>query len=413
MREIIAAIDIGGEAIKLVVAEMLGERLNILCALTEQSRGVKKGAICEPDETGYALKKLLKKAEEMLGTKISKALVTVNEDSADFKVGEGSITITSDDKEIGVGDITRVLKQSVGDNIHKGNDLVTVVPISFKVDGVKVHNPKEMKGSKLSVKSVIVSVPKREIYTTAKCLEKVGVEVVDVVIPSIGTYWAHKNVSTDTETGIVIDLGYDTTKISVFNKGIIVNNLVIGVGGKNVDNDISFIYKVTQEQASDLKRKLALANKKNARESEKQTLVNTLGQKITINQKELTEVVMSRLREILNMAKNEINYLTKKEISYIIISGGLSETRDFPLEVESVFGTKANAGKIMVVGARSNEYATAIGMIKFFDYKLKLRDRDFSTFTQDEIDIICGGGEKRINLGDSVLGKVFGIFFDN
>jgi cell division protein FtsA len=270
-----------------------------------------------------------------------------------------------------------------------------------------------MKGSKLSVKSVIVSVPKREIYTTAKCLEKVGIEVVDVIVPSIGTYWAHKNVSTDTETGIVIDLGYDTTKISVFNKGIIVNNLVIGVGGKNVDNDISFIYKVTKEQAVELKKKLALANKKNARESEKTTLVNTLGQKITINQKELTEVVMSRLREILNMAKNEINYLTKKEISYIIISGGLSETRDFPLEVESVFGTKANAGKIMVVGARSNEYATAIGMIKFFDYKLKLRDRDFSTFTQDEIDIICGGGEKRINLGDSVLGKVFGIFFDN
>ena len=165
MREIIASIDIGGERIKLVVAEILGERLNILCALSEESRGVKKGAICEPEETGYALKKLLKKAEEMLGAKISKALVTVNEDSADFKVGEGSITITSDDKEISVGDITRVLKQSVGDNIHKGNDLVTVVPISFKVDGVKVGNPKEMKGSKLSVKSVIVSVPKREIYT--------------------------------------------------------------------------------------------------------------------------------------------------------------------------------------------------------------------------------------------------------
>lgn len=413
MREIIAAIDIGSSKIKLVVAEMLGEKFNVLCALSEESRGVKKGAICEPDETGYSIKKLLKKAEEMLGTKISKALVNVNEDSADFKIGDGSVTITADDKEITVGDITRVLKASVGENIHKGNDLVTVIPISFKVDGVKVHNPKEMKGNKLSVKSVIVSVPKREIYTVAKCLEKVGIEVVDVMIPSIGTYWAHKNESMDTTTGIVIDLGYDTTKISVFNKGIIVNNLVIGVGGKNVDNDISFIYKLSQEQSTKLKESLALANKKNARESEKENLVNTLGQKITINQKEITEVVMSRLHEMLNMAKNEINYLTKKEISYIIISGGLSELRDFPLEVESVFGTKADVGKIMVVGARNNEYATAIGMIKFFDYKLKLRDREFSTFTADEIETICGGSEKRINLGDSVLGKVFGIFFDN
>ena len=410
MREIIASIDIGGEKIKLVVAEILGERLNILCALSEESRGVKKGAICEPEETGYALKKLLKKAEEMLGAKISKALVTVNEDSADFKVGEGSITITSDDKEISVGDITRVLKQSVGDNIHKGNDLVTVVPISFKVDGVKVGNPKEMKGSKLSVKSVIVSVPKREIYTTAKCLEKVGVEVVDVMIPSIGTYWAHKNVSTDTETGIVIDIGYDTTKISVFNKGIIVNNLVIGVGGKNVDNDISFIYKVTPEQARDLKKKLALANKKNARESEKQTLVNTLGQKITINQKELTEVVMSRLREILNMAKNEINYLTKKEISYIIISGGLTEIKDFPLEIESVFGTNAQLGKINIVGVRDNKYASCVGMIKYFDNKLKQKDREYSIFNPDELELLNGKENKKALSGDSILGKVFGLF---
>ena len=92
MREIIAAIDIGGSKIKLVVAEILNERFNILCALSEDSRGVKKGAICEPDETGYAIKKLLKKAEEMLGTKVSKAIVTVNEDSADFQIGDGSIT---------------------------------------------------------------------------------------------------------------------------------------------------------------------------------------------------------------------------------------------------------------------------------------------------------------------------------
>ncbi len=413
MREIIAAIDIGGSKIKLVVAEILNERFNILCALSEDSRGVKNCAICEPDETVYAIKKLLKKAEEMLGTKVSKAIVTVNEDSADFQIGDGSITITSDDKEITVGDITRVLKASIGDNIHKGNDLVTVIPISFKVDGVKAHNPKEMKGNKLSVKSVIVTVPKREIYVVAKCLEKVGVEVVEIMIPSIGTYWAHKNDSMDTTTGVVIDLGYDTTKISVFNKGIIVNNLVIGVGGKNVDNDISFIYKLTPEQSKDLKEHLALANKKNARLSEKETVVNTLGQKKEINQKEITDVVMSRLHETLNMAKNEINYLTKKEISYIIISGGLSEIKDFPLEVESVFGTKADTGKIMIVGARSNEYATAIGMIKFFDYKLKLRDKEFSTFTSDEIDVICGGSEKKINLGDSVLAKVFGIFFDN
>lgn len=411
MRQIIASIDIGSSKIKLVVAELKEEGLNILCAIDEDSRGVKKGAIVEPDETVYAIKKLLKRVEEMLGIKISKMIVSINEEQVEFKIGEASITITSDDKEIISSDVVRVLQTSVKGNINKDMDLITVVPIMFKVDDRKTRMPKGLKGSSLSVKSVIVSAPKREIYLVAKCLEKCGIEVVDIMIPSIGSYYAHKTESTDTTTGVVIDCGAETIKVAIVNKGIVINNLVIGIGGKNVDNDIGFIYKLTEEQSKKIKENLALANKKYANPKEKESIVNTLGEKIVINQHELTEIVMSRLHEMLNMAKNEINYLTKKEISYIIITGGLTELRDFPLEVESVFGRNASVGKMQIVGARDNKYASCIGMIKYFDNKLKLRDKEYSVISSDDEEILSGTNEKKT--GDSILGKVFGIFFDN
>ena len=60
MREILASIDIGTSKIKLVVAEIMDEQFNVLCALDEESRGVKNGVIIEPNETEYAIKKLLK-----------------------------------------------------------------------------------------------------------------------------------------------------------------------------------------------------------------------------------------------------------------------------------------------------------------------------------------------------------------
>ena len=41
MREIIASIDVGSHLIKLIVAEILNNKMNILCALEEESRGVK------------------------------------------------------------------------------------------------------------------------------------------------------------------------------------------------------------------------------------------------------------------------------------------------------------------------------------------------------------------------------------
>ena len=290
---------------------------------------------------------------------------------------------------------------------------MTVVPIMFKVDDVKTRIPKNMKGSSLSVKSVVVSLPKKDIYETAKILEKCGIEVIDIMIDSIGSYYAHHDESTDTSTGVVIDCGAETIKIAIVNKGIVINNLVLGIGGSKVDSDIAFIYKLTEEQSKKLKETFALANKKYASQKEKELIVNTLGEKVLINQYELTEFVMSRLHELLNMAKNEINYLTKKEISYIIITGGLTELRDFPLEIESVFGRIARMGKINIIGARDNKYAVCIGMIKYFDNKLRLRDKEYSIFNEDELDILCANSDKKSNSNDSILSKVFGIFFDN
>lgn len=413
MREILASIDIGSSKIKLVVAEYLNDKFNVLCALDEESRGVEKGVIVEPSETEYALKKLLKKAEEMLNVKVSKAIVSINEESCMFKIGEASVTITSEDKEITSSDIVSVLQASVKANIQDGYDLITVVPIMFKVDDRKTRNPKNLRGDSLSVKSVIVTSLKRDIYSVAKVLEKCGVEVVDIMIDSIGSYYAHHNETLDTETGIVIDCGAETFKLAVVNKGIVINNLVINIGGNTIDKDIGFIYKLNDDVAKKEKETLGLANKRNASNKEIDNVTNQLGEKIEVNQYELSEIITSRLYEMLNMSKMEINYLTKKEISYIIITGGLTEIRDFSLSVESVFGKIASVGKIPIVGVRDNKYAACVGMIEYFDQKLKLRDKNYSIFDSDEEDLLSIKSNKKGLSGDGILSKVFGIFFDN
>lgn len=413
MRQIIASMDIGSAKIKIAVAELKEDGLNILCAMDEESRGISKGEIIEPDETVYAIKKLLKRVEEFLGVKISKMLVTINEDRAMFKIGEASIQILENANEIMASDVIKVLQASVKGNIEDDYDLITVIPVMFKVDDRKTRVPRGLKGTSLSVKSVIVSAPKRDIYLAAKCLEKCGIEVVDISIPSIGDYYACRNETTDTTTGVIIDCGYETMNVAIVNKGIVINNMVLPIGAKNIDSDIMYVYKVSDEQSKKIKETLALANKKNASKSERESFVNSEGEKVVINQVELTDIVMSRCHEMLNMAKSEINYLTKKEISYIIITGGLSELKDFSIEVESVFGRVASVGKIQIVGARDNKYAACIGMIKYFDSKLKLRDKEYSILSSDDEEVLSGIGEKKGISGESILGKVFGIFFDN
>lgn len=411
--QVLASIDIGSECIKLVVAEVFGDDFNVLCAIDGESRGVENGLIVEPDETIFAIKKLLKKQEELLGFKVSKVIVSVPEDEADFKIGEASVKVNSDDKEIAASDIVHVLQASIKGKIEDHYDLVTVIPIMFKVDDAKTRMPKGLKGESLSVKSVVVSAPKKEIYLVAKIMEKCGLEVIDIMVNSIGGYYSHKNDSTDLSTGALINVGADTLDVAIFNKGIIINNLVIKQGGRQIDKDIANVYKISLEQADFLKKNLAYAHPKHVNSQESETLVNNNGENITVNALDLTEVVAGRLQQMLNIAKNEINYLTKKEISFIIITGGLSELTDFAHLADSVFGRIATIGKMKIVGARDNKFSSAVGMIKYFNHKLKLRDQKFSVLKVEDEEILTGETIKKNNNGDSIMSKVFGIFFDN
>ncbi len=414
MRKIIASVDMGSNTIKIIVAEVINDKLHVLATSDTYTKGIKKGLVINEEEVVKSLREGLKKVEEILGLKINKIIVKVPEIDADFSLGEGISTITNEEKIIDGKDIVRALQASIYNRIPADRELVSIIPLEFIINDEEIVNdPKNIGAEKLGVKSVIITAPKSNIHNIIKCFEKLNVEVIDITFGSIGDYYAFKNPDLDSQIGAIINLGEDTTTVSIFNKGVITNTEVIEVGGANIDNDLSFIYKITKLDARYLKEKLALAHRRFADASETEEVCTKLGERLKINQYEVTEIVMSRLLEILNLAKKQINLLTKKEISYIIITGGLTETADINLILEEVFGKNYIIGEIEELGIRNNKYSSSLGIIQYFDQKLKLRDKNFSIFNKDE-EVELGTVSKRINVSnDSIIGKVFGYFFDN
>ena len=137
------------------------------------------------------------------------------------------------------------------------------------------------------------------------------------------------------------------------------------------------------------------------------------GEEITVNQYELTTLVAKKVEDILKLVKKNVNLLTKKEISYIIITGGLSEIRDLSIPVNNIFATKGRIGKINNVGARDNAYSVSLGMLTYFNSKLVLRNKDYSTISESDLNDLCSHNSKVGIASDSILGKVFSYFFDN
>lgn len=413
MRKIIASLDIGDAKIKLVIGEIIRNKLNILACVETSSRGIKKGFIVNSESAIEALKEVFLKAEETIGIKPRKVIVSVPSNDVDCFITEGYTTITAEDKIISNNDIIRAMQASVYNKLDMARELVTIMPTKYMINDTEiVEKPMGMTAEKLSIRAVAVTVPRKNVGTIIKCLEKIDIEVVDIAIGALADYYQFKNKTLDETTGAVVNIGASKTEVSIFNKGIMTSTEVIDIGGDNVDYDLSYIYKINRRDSLYLKEFIALADKNKAQPTEAMIFEDKHGDKIKINQFDASEIVMSRLEEILNLVKKQINLLTKKQISYIIITGGTTETAEFKSLVGSMFKI-ATVKDVTEIGARNNSFSTAVGLIKYYDYRLKLRNKEFSVYDIEELEEISGV-HKKVNISeDSILGKLFGYFFDN
>lgn len=414
MRKIMSSLDVGANELKLVVGEMIKDKLNILSTCTIPIDCIKKGKITDKETMKISLKQLFSDAEKKLGFKIKKTLVTVPSESAMFVIGNAKVDIENEEKLVTSKDLVNVVRLSAKNVVQDNAELVTIIPINYTLDdGTKVIDPKKRFSKTLEVKTVIVSGLKSEIYPILECLEEISIDVIDISYDSLGDYFAFKNKNTENKVGAIVNIGACKTTVSIFNKGVLTNTALFYLGGNNIDNDISYIYNLDKGISKQLKENFSLANTKLASKNDYEEVVNKDGQKLKISQYDISKSVESRLEEILNIAKKQINVLTKKEISYIIFTGGVTEMADFKLSLEEVFGKRVTLGSINILGVRDNKYSSAVGLIKWFDYNQRLKGRDYSILSLNEQTDYSEMDEERTISNNSVIGKVFGYFFDN
>lgn len=413
MRKIMSSLDIGYASIKLIVAEINKKKLYVLTSSIVNNDAVKKDMTIDYDILEGIIKKLLSDAKEKLGIEIKKTLLTIPTDSASFTINRARIDIKNEDNLITVDDMIKVVNLS-GKNVVQDNmELVNITPLYYTLDdSSKTDIPVNTFSRSLEVKSIITSSSKDDVYKYLRVLDNLGVSVVDISYDVVGNYFAFKSDDMDTTCGIIIDIGYLSTSISVYNKGVLVNTLKIKVGSLNVLKDISYVYKISLDNAKEVYKKLGLGSSKNANNLEKIELKDNNGDKLIINQVNLSEIIESRVQEILSMAKKQINTLTKRQISYIICTGGIANIGDFDLNVLEIFGKNARIGYINTIGIRDTRYASTFGLIKWYDYNAKLKNYDYSILNLEEQEEFSKEESEAKTSSNSIIGKVFDYFFE-
>lgn len=412
MRKIYSALDIGSSFIKLVVGEFLNGKLNILCAVKGESKGFKKNQITDSEKLIKSINNVLNEASTKLNFKIKKLIVNIPTDYNDFKISENQIDIPGDDEIVTSTDILKLLQKSSNNELKETEELLASIPISFRVGDDETDSPLGKRGKTLSLKSVLVVTDKKRVYDLVRVLEKCDVEIVDITTTGLVDYYNFKNRDLDEKNTIIVNMGGSTTSISVFSKGIYINNLNLDIGGETLDKELALFYNITKKDATYLKEALASGDVNNS-SKDNISLVNKDGKELKITSEEVSKIVNKKLIEMLKSIKNNINYLTKKEISYIIITGGLAEFKDLALPVNRIF-SNAKIGFINDIGARDASFSVSLGMLKYFNEKLNLRGKEYSMLTDEELEyMVNSNNSKLITNGDNILSKVFNYFFDN
>jgi len=410
MKKIFTSVDIGSDTVKILVSELFSEKLNVLAATTIKSKGIRKGLVVDSNLAINTIKDGMKIINDDLGFEVKKVIVNVPNYNAKFMYVTSEIDI---DGIINTENVNRVIKTSVYNKIEEEYELVTVIPIDFVIDeneGCK--NPVGIECKKLGFKGIMVTVPKKNIYSVIGIVEGAGLEVVDITITGLSDYFEIRNNKLDNKVGAIINLGHETTTVSIVSDGILINTETIQLGGKNIEKDIAYVFGTNLVDARKIKEKFASCHKRFTNLNDIYELKNDMGEIVKLNQLEVTEVVMSRMVEILEFAKKQIFLLTKKEIQYIVLTGGLTEIKSFKNLVYEILGKDVIIYLMDEIGIRDNRYITANGMIKYFIDKMAVRGKDYSMISQEDEELLLTPDDKK-RKEKVVVTKIFKGFIRN
>ena len=241
MKHIYASLDIGSDSIKIAVCELYQNKLNLLAATSCKSEGIKRGLIADFDLACTAISQAFENISEMVGFKVNKVIASVPSYMAEYNIVKGSIDINSN-TPITPNDVMKSLEKAITSKKLDGREMVTVLPIDFKINDAVIKDPIGHRGNKLSTRAVLVTVPKKNVYSVLTLLEKINVEVVDISINNIGDMYAFKNNNFDNMISAVINIGSDITSLSGAKGSLAkycVDKTAIARAG-NLDNVIGF-----------------------------------------------------------------------------------------------------------------------------------------------------------------------------
>ena len=339
-KEFIVAIELGSSKMTGIAGKKnLDGSIQVLAVVREDSSSfIRKGYVYNIDKTAQCLATIVSKLEKQLKTSITQVYVGVGGQSIRsirnvITKELPADTVVTQNMVIELMDANRNMK-------YPDQEILDAAVQEYKVDSQLQLDPVGIQCSHIEGNFLNILQRKAFYKNLNMCFEAANINVAEMYLAPLALA---DSVLTETEKRsgcALVDLGADTTTVSVYSKNVLRHLAVIPLGGNNITKDIASL-QMEEHDAEKMKLKYASAYTDN------NEIDNNMKYSIDLDRqvecRKFVEIVEGRLEEIIaNVWCQVPEELCDKLLGGIILTGGGSNMK----EIEKAFSNYTHIDKI-------------------------------------------------------------------
>ncbi|MFH1662094.1 MAG: cell division protein FtsA [Candidatus Falkowbacteria bacterium] len=380
---IIAGLDIGSTAIRLVVGQRAfnetGGQLKIIGAIEVESKGINRGVVNSIEDATSSISACLEKAERLIGVPIESVWTGINGPSIRCERSRGVVAVSRSDSEISEDDVNRAVEAAQALSSPPNYEILHVIPVKFTVDNQEdIKDPIGMTGVRLEVEILIIQGLSSQIKNLTKAIYHTGLDIEDLILSPLASAEAVIS-SKQKELGCaLINIGAATTSLAVFEEGELLHTAVLPIGSEHITSDLAIGLRCPINLAEQIKIEHGSAisgqfsKKEDVDISDIATREDMSEENMKISKKYIAEIIEARVEEIFEKIDAEFKKIDRSGMlpaGVFLIGGGtkLSGIVDLAkekLRLPACLGTNKNIDTVIDKVNHTN-FLTALGLVSW------------------------------------------------
>ncbi len=324
-KDIIVAVELGSTAIRAIAGKRLPDGTMQVLAISQEETtdSIRKGLVDNIDKTTQAISHVVRKINEELGIRVTRVFVGLSGQS--LRTMENKVPYQFAEKTIINNDVIDRLKEINNNVVYPQARIHDVIPQEYKIGNRYVQDPVGMQSEQIEARFINVVARAGVSENIERCIKNAGLEMADLLISPLCLADCLLSANEKRSGCALVDMGADTTTISVYYSNILRHLVVIPLGGSNVTTDIT-TKSIEQAEAEQLKLKYGTAWHENEEEPSKNKIQISFDR--TIPEDELSNIIEARYEEIIANIWAHIKPYNEKLLSGILLTGGASKVKN-------------------------------------------------------------------------------------